>query len=97
VVTFLTKPEEPETLTRFANQTSPPGSGWDRFRTKERDANEASMGSDLLKVFFGSAGILAVLIGIGLTIYGDNLPGIPLLVAGICILIPLFRSPVNAN
>jgi hypothetical protein len=55
------------------------------------------MGSDLLKVFFGSAGILAVLIGIGLTIYGDYLPGIPLLVAGICILTPLFRSPVNTN
>ena len=97
VVTFLTKPEESETLTRFANQTSPPGSGWDRFRTKERDANEPSMGSDLLKVFFGSAGILAVLIGTGLTIYRDYLPGIPLLVVGIFILIPLFRSPVNVD
>jgi hypothetical protein len=55
------------------------------------------MGSDLLKVFFGSAGILAVLIGTGLTIYGDYLPGTPLLVAGIFILVPLFRSSVNTD
>ena len=55
------------------------------------------MGSDLLKVFFGSAGILAVLIATGLTIYRDYLPGIPLLVVGILILIPLFRSPINVD
>jgi Na+/proline symporter len=97
IVTLLTKPEESGTLTRFVNQTSPPGSGWDRFRTEERNANEPSMGSDLLKVFFGSAGILAVLIGTGLTIYGDYLPGTPLLVAGIFILVPLFRSSVNTD
>jgi Na+/proline symporter len=97
VVTFLTKPEDPKTLTDFANLTSPPGSGWDRFRTKKNDPNEPSMGSDLLKVFFGSAGIIAVLIGTGMTIYGDYLPGVPLLFAGLCVLAPLFRSPVNSH
>ncbi|MEN8782741.1 MAG: Na+:solute symporter, partial [Akkermansiaceae bacterium] len=97
VVTFLTKPENSETLTGFVNQTSPPGSGWDRFRTKELNPNEPSMGSDLLKVFFGSGGIIATLIGTGLTIYGEYLPGLPLLFAGICVLVPLFRSPVNSD
>lgn len=96
VVTFLTRPEDPKTLTDFANLTSPPGRGWDRFKTKENDPNEPSMGSDLLKVFFGSAGIIAVLIGTGMTIYGDCLPGIPLMFAGLCVLFPLFRSPVNS-
>lgn len=97
IVTLLTKPEESRTLTRFVNQTSPPGGGWDRFRTEKPNANEPSMGSDLLKVFFGSAGILAVLIGTGLTIYGDYLPGTSLLVVGIFILVPLFRSTVNTD
>jgi hypothetical protein len=55
------------------------------------------MGSDLLKVFFGSAGILAVLIGTGLMIYGDFWPGTPLFVVGAFILIPLFRSQVDAD
>ena len=97
IVTFLTKPEDPKTLTDFANLTSPPGRGWDRFRTKENDPSEQSMGSDLLKVFFGSAGIISVLIGTGMTIYGDYLPGVPLLFAGLCVLAPLFRSPVNSH
>ena len=92
LVTLLTKPESPETLTRFADLTSPPGKGWERFRTKEIDPNEPSMGSDLLNVFVGSAGIIAVLIGTGLTLYGDYLPGSPLLIAGVCLLVPLFRS-----
>lgn len=92
VVTFLTKPEPKETLSRFADQTSPPGSGWDRFRTRDRDPNEPSVGSDLLKVFFGSAAIIAVLLGTGLTIYGDYLPGLPLLAVGLFTLVPLFRQ-----
>ena len=92
IVTFLTSPEPEETLSRFTDLTSPPGSSWDRFRTKEHDPNDPSVGSDLIKVFFGSAAILAVLLGTGLTIYGDLLPGLPLLAVGIAILIPLFRS-----
>ena len=94
-VTFLTEPEEPGILTRFVNQTSPPGRGWDRFRTKACDPAEPSIGRDLIKVFFGSTGIIAVLVGTGLTLYGVVLPGIPLLLSGICILVPLFRSPVD--
>ena len=96
-VTFLTEPEEPGILTRFVNQTSPPGRGWDRFRTKACDPTEPSMGRDLIKVFFGSTGIIAVLVGTGLTLYGVVLAGIPLLVSGICILVPLFRSPVDGH
>lgn len=92
IVTFLTKPESNATLTRFADQTSPPGSGWDRFRTHVLDPNEPSVGSDLIKVFFGSAAIIAILLGTGLTLYGDHFPGITLLFLGVGTLIPLFRS-----
>ena len=95
LVTFLTKPESTETLTKFAEKTSPPGKGWDRFRITDRDPNEVSVGDDLIKVFFGSAAIIAILIGTGWTLYGDGALGLPLLAVGIVVLVPLFRKPVS--
>jgi len=92
IVTLVTAPESTETLTRFADQTSPPGRGWKRFRTKPVDPDEASVGSDLLKVFFGSGAILAVLLGTGLAIYGNMIPSVILLLVGGVILGALFKS-----
>ena len=94
-MTYLTAPESKETLANFADKTSPPGKGWDRFRTKERDPNEPSVGSDLVKVFFGSAAIIAVLLGTGLTLYGDHIPGLLLIAVGTIILIPLFKDSTS--
>ncbi len=95
IVTFMTKPESKETLSNFAEKTSPPGKGWERFRITERDPNEVSVGSDLIKVFFGSAAIIAILLGTGWTLYGDYLQGVALLIAGVAVLVPLFRKPVS--
>ena len=95
VVTYLTPPEETETLTNFANKTSPPGTGWERFRTTAHDPNEPSVGRDLLKAFFGSAGILAVLLGTGWSLYGNYAAGLPLLIVGVLFLAPLLRAPVS--
>ncbi len=95
LVTFLTAPESKETLSNFADKTSPPGKGWERFRTTERNPNEPSVGSDLLKVFFGSAAIIAVLLGTGFTLYGDHLKGLLLVGAGVATLVPLFRDPIT--
>jgi len=92
IVTLVTAPESTETLTRFADQTSPPGPGWKRFRTKPVDPDEASVGRDLLKVFFGSGAILAVLLGTGLAIYGNMIPSVILLLVGGVILGALFKS-----
>jgi len=92
IVTLVTAPESTETLTRFADQTSPPGRGWKRFRTKSVDPDEASVGRDLLKVFFGSGAILAVLLGTGLAIYGNMIPSVILLLVGGVILGALFKS-----
>lgn len=92
IVTFNTAPESQETLTRFADKTSPPGKGWDRFRTNPVDPNEPSVGSDLVKVFFGSAAILAILLGTGLAIYGDLMPSVLLLVPGLGVLGWLFKG-----
>ena len=92
IVTLVTAPESTETLTRFADQTSPPGRGWKRFRTKPVDPDEASVGRDLLKVFFGSGAILAVLLGTGLAIYGNMIPSVILLLVGGAILGALFKS-----
>lgn len=92
IVTLVTAPESTETLTRFADRTSPPGRGWKRFRTKPFDPDEASVGSDLLKVFFGSGAILAVLLGTGLAIYGNMIPSVILLLVGGVILGALFKS-----
>lgn len=95
IVTFLTAPESQETLANFADKTSPPGKGWDRFRTKDRDPNEPSVGSDLIKVFFGSAAIIAVLLGTGLTLYGDHLQGLILIAIGTVVLVPLFQATTS--
>ncbi|MGC6464957.1 MAG: sodium:solute symporter family protein [Akkermansiaceae bacterium] len=92
IVTFNTAPESQETLTRFADKTSPPGKGWDRFRTNPVDPNEPSVGSDLVKVFFGSAAILAILLGTGLAIYGDLMRSVLLLVPGLGVLGWLFKG-----
>ena len=95
LVTFLTAPESNETLSKFADKTSPPGKGWNRFRTAERDPNEPSVGSDLLKVFFGSAAIIAIIMGTGFTLYGDYFQGLLLVVIGVVILVPLFKEPTS--
>jgi len=92
IVTFNTAPESQETLTRFADKTSPPGKGWDRFRANPVDPNEPSVGSDLVKVFFGSAAILAILLGTGLAIYGDLMRSVLLLVPGLGVLGWLFKG-----
>jgi len=91
-VTFLTKPEARETLTNFAEKTSPPGKSWDRFRITERDPDEVSVGSDLIKALFGSAAIIAILLGTGWTLYGDHLQGGLLLLSGVAVLVPLFKK-----
>ena len=57
--------------------------------------SEVSVGSDLIKVFFGSAAIIAILLGTGWTLYGDYLQGVVLLIAGVAVLVPLFRKPVS--
>ena len=62
------------------------------FRTKPVDPNDPSVGSDLLKVFFGSAAILAVLLGTGLAIYGDLIPSVLLLLPGVGVLTWLFKG-----
>ncbi len=92
VVTFLTAPESQNTLARFADKTSPPGKGWDRFRTTQHDPAEPSVGSDLIKVFFGSAAIIMVLLGTGFVLYGDYFQGFLLVVGGGLILSQLFRE-----
>ncbi len=96
-VTFLTNPESENTLSRFADKTSPPGKGWDRFRTTQHDPREPSVGSDLIKVFFGSAAIIMVLLGTGFVLYGDYLQGFLLVVGGGLILSQLFREVPKVN
>jgi hypothetical protein len=75
---LLTKPESPETLRRFYEQTRPVGPGW----RKVREAAEAigqplspaegpSLPGSLLMVFVGSVGIYSGMLGIGSALYGN--------------------------
>jgi Na+/proline symporter len=93
IVTFLTKPDNSETLINFCKKTNPGGPGWERikieaesqnisFDTKSKD-KKWSVPLGILCMLFGSFAIYSILFSTGYFIYGEINNGISFLTIGI--------------
>ncbi len=77
VVTLLTRPTSTETLTRFYNEVTPYGVGWNRFKKKLRSENveitssEDNATADLASMLLGILFVYTSLFATGYLIYGN--------------------------
>ena len=76
VVTFLTKPESTETLTRFYERVRPAGSGWNPIAQLVPGGSEDNLGIALLDWVAGLGLVFGALFGIGRLVLGDLAQGL---------------------
>jgi len=85
MVTFLTKPENDETMDSFYRRVYPGGPGWKRVAERVgMDSTENTILPDLGAFLLGSLLVLGLMFGIGKLVLGFVLPGVLyLLLAGV--------------
>jgi solute:Na+ symporter, SSS family len=76
VVTFVTKPESTETLTRFYERVRPAGSGWSPIAQLVPGGSEDNLGIALLDWAAGLGLVFGALFGIGRLVLGDLAQGL---------------------
>lgn len=71
-VTYLTKPESPETLDAFYRQVRPAGPGWGPVAARVRDVEpDTDLGQSILMALLGSAVVYLTIPGVGLVVFGE--------------------------
>ncbi len=81
VATFITPPDDEETLRKFVKKVNPGGPGWKIYQVGA--ASETwPVPQGILNMFLGCGAVYGFLLGVGQLIYGNNYPGILLLVIG---------------
>jgi solute:Na+ symporter, SSS family len=79
--TFLTKPDDEETLQKFYDRVKPGGPGWNRFTTTGTPSESLIPG--IINVVISGASIVLLLFGMGEIFFGPLLLGITCCVIGI--------------
>lgn len=79
VATYVTPPDDEETLKKFVKKVNPGGPGWKQFEIEER-SKPWPVPQGVLNMLLGCVMVYALLIGIGQLIYGNNMSGIILLI-----------------
>jgi solute:Na+ symporter, SSS family len=78
-VTFISRPEDEETLMRFVKLTRPGGRGWMRINEKlvaeGHEPIEHQLGLEILCMILGITTVYCALLAIGLWIYGQTIGG----------------------
>ena len=96
VVTFMTEPDDDETLVKFYKKTKPGGPGWKRIKELAKlDKNESNsewiVPRGILCMIFGCFAIYSALFSTGYFIYGEIINGIIFLVTTIIFSFILFN------
>ncbi|MBC8257284.1 MAG: Na+:solute symporter [Candidatus Marinimicrobia bacterium] len=82
VATFITPPDDEETLQEFVKKVNPGGPGWKNYQVGE--ASEPwPVPQGILNMLFGCGAVYGFLLGIGQVIYGNNPSGLALLALGV--------------
>ena len=69
IATFLTPPDDDETLQKFVEKVNPGGPGWNRFNIESNEKWNVPKG--ILNMILGCILVYGMLIGFGLFLYGS--------------------------
>ncbi len=79
--TFITPADDEETLLKFVKKVNPGGPGWKKYQV--RGASEPwPVPQGILNMLLGCIAVYGFLLGVGQLIYGNNYPGMLLLILG---------------
>ena len=81
IATFITPPDDEETLKNFVKKINPGGPGWRKFQDSERD-KPWGVPKSIIAVILGCIAVYGFLLGIGQIIYGQTYSGMALLAVG---------------
>ena len=90
IATFLTPPDDDETLQKFVIKVNPGGPGWTKY-SKDISSKPWPVPKGILSMLLGCIFVYAVLIGVGQCIYGHIELGVSILVLGMISLFGLSR------
>mgnify|MGYP001364571061 CR=1 FL=1 len=90
IATFLTPPDDDETLQKFVIKVNPGGPGWTKY-SKDISSEPWPVPKGILSMLLGCIFVYAVLIGVGQCIYGHIELGVSVLVLGMISLFGLLK------
>ena len=79
--TFLTPADNEETLLKFVKKVNPGGPGWKKYQV-EGASEPWPVPQGILNMLLGCIAVYGFLLGVGQLIYGNNYPGMLLLILG---------------
>jgi Na+/proline symporter len=80
IATFITPPDDEETLKNFVKKINPGGPGWRRFQ--EDGHAYLPVPGGIAAMILGCIAVYGFLLGVGQVIYGHGVPGLALIVTG---------------
>ena len=81
IATFLTPADDEETLLKFVKKVNPGGPGWKKYQV-EGASEPWPVPQGILNMLLGCIAVYGFLLGVGQLIYGNNYPGMLLLILG---------------
>tara|TARA_B100000902_G_scaffold96615_1_gene99273 strand:- start:146 stop:808 length:663 start_codon:yes stop_codon:yes gene_type:complete len=91
VATYLTDPDDEETLINFVNKVNPGGPGWKKYSNNSSSKTPWSVPLGILSMLLGSIAVYGLLLGVGQLIYGHMLLGSLICSSGIIAAIGLLK------
>ena len=79
--TFITPADDEETLLKFVKKVNPGGPGWKKYQA-EGASEPWPVPQGILNMLLGCIAVYGFLLGVGQLIYGNNYPGMLLLILG---------------
>ena len=79
--TFITPADDEETLLKFVKKENPGGPGWKKYQV-EGASEPWPVPQGILNMLLGCIAVYGFLLGVGQLIYGNNYPGMLLLILG---------------
>lgn len=79
--TFITPADDEETLLKFVKKVNPGGPGWKKYQV-EGASEPWPVPQGILNMLLGCIAVYGFLLGVGQLIYGNNYPGMLLLILG---------------
>ena len=81
VATFITPPDDKQTLLNFVKKVNPGGPGWKKFQDLE-SKEKWPVPQGIIAMLLGCITVYGILLGVGQLIYGQTLSGLSLLAVG---------------
>jgi hypothetical protein len=80
IATFITPPDDEETLKSFVKKINPGGPGWRRFQ--EDSHAHWPVPNGIISMILGCIAVYGFLLGVGQMIYGQGVLGLALIIVG---------------